>query len=106
MISYVVPRETYPAGYNVDPSNELGFMAIGAQKNHVAIYSNAVYMFENVKEWYLAEYKNYLTTKPYMGKSCLRFKNINKIPYDLIGELCKKVTVDEFIKKYEAVLEK
>lgn len=106
MISYVVPRETYLAGYHVDPSNELGFMAIGSQKNHVAIYSNAVYMFEDVNEWYLNEYSKHLTTKPDMGKSCLRFKNMNKMPYELIAELCQKITVDEFVKKYEETLKK
>lgn len=101
MISYVVPKECYPQGYHCNPEDELSFMTIGWQKHHLAIYSNAIYLFDDVREWFLSEYPNYMISKPDIGKSCIRFKNIKKIPFELIARLCRRVTMEDFIKRYE-----
>ncbi|WP_124058660.1 DUF1801 domain-containing protein [Vaginisenegalia massiliensis] len=102
MISYVVPRDLYPPGYHCQPEDELSFLSLASQKQHIAIYHNGIYMFDQVREWFLTEYPKYMTTKPDIGKSCIRFRNMKTIPYELIGQLCQKVTLQEFIDQYEA----
>lgn len=100
MISYVVPRQVFPDGYHCNPDDDLSFITIGSQKNHIAIYHNGIYLFETIREWFLQEYPKHLKTKPDVGKSCIRFKNMKTIPYDLIGQLCRKVSQEDFIKTY------
>lgn len=102
MISYVVPRKIYPEGYHVDPSQELGFLSIGNQKNHVGIYHSGIYMISDLEEWFVNEYPNHMKTKLDMGKSCIRFKNMKTIPYELLQELFTKVTPEEFVEVYES----
>ncbi|HEY9487362.1 MAG TPA: DUF1801 domain-containing protein [Chryseosolibacter sp.] len=106
MIGYVVPHSLYPAGYHVDPSLPLPFMGLASQKNFIAVYHMGVYADGNLMTWFKSEYASHSQTKLDMGKSCIRFKNPDKIPYDLIGELSSKVSVDEWIEKYEKVLRK
>lgn len=83
-----------------NPDDDLSFITIGSQKNHIAIYHNGIYLFETIREWFLQEYPKHLKTKPDVGKSCIRFKNMKTIPYDLIGQLCRKVSQEDFIKTY------
>lgn len=101
MISYVVPHSIYPAGYHVDPTLPLGFISLASQKHNISLYNNAVYMFPEVLKWFQEEYSKTVKTKLDMGKSCIRFKNMKNIPYELVAELCKKVTLEEFVAKYE-----
>ncbi|MGV2993382.1 DUF1801 domain-containing protein [Streptococcus porcinus] len=101
MIAYVVPRRFLPNGYHCNPEDNLSFITIGSQKNHVAIYHNGIYMFESVRNWFLQEYPKHLKTKPDIGKSCIRFENIKTIPYDLIAELCQQIRQEEFIATYQ-----
>lgn len=102
MINYVIPLSIYPKGYHVKDNRPLPFMAIAFQKKHLAIYHFGIYMDQKLMDWFISEYHKYTGRKLDMGKSCLRFKNINDIPYDLIKELCKKMSVDDFIRLYEA----
>ncbi len=104
MISYVVPRDVFPPGYHCNPEDELSFMTIGSQKNHIAIYHNGIYMFDDVREWFLNQYPLYMKTKPDVGKSCIRFKNMKNIPYELIGQLCQKVSQERFLQSYQETL--
>ena len=104
MIGFVIPKSIYPKGYHVDPSMPLPFISIASQKNHVALYHMGIYMFPDVLEWFKKEYSIRVKTKLDMGKSCIRFKNTSNIPYDLITELCQKIKVDEYIKKYEEAI--
>lgn len=101
MIAYSVPHEIYPAGYHCDTKQPLPFMNIANQKNFVALYHMGIYANPGLMEWFVAEYPNHVKTKLDMGKSCIRFKNPAKIPYDLIGELVSRMTVDEWIEIYE-----
>lgn len=103
-LQYVVPHEIYPGGYHVDPKKPLPFMSIASQKNFIAFYHMGIYAFEDISKWFTEEYPKHADTKLDMGKSCIRFKNVNKIPYDLIGELCQKITPDMWIKKYEETI--
>lgn len=101
MLAYVVPHETYPAGYHCDPKLPLGFINIASQKNYIALYHMGVYAKPDLLKWFVNEYPKYSNTKLDMGKACIRFKKPEQIPYDLIAELAKKVTVKEWIDYYE-----
>lgn len=101
MPTFVVPLNTYPKGYLNRTDEPLPFISIGVQKNHIALYHMGLYGMEELKEWFEREYEERVPTKLNMGKSCIRFTNIKTIPYDLIGELSEKVTVKEWINKYE-----
>jgi len=106
MIAYVVPKSIYTAGYHANPAEPVPFISIASQKNHIALYHMGIYMFPDVLEWFLSEYPNHSDAKPDMGKSCIRFKNISKIPLPLIAELCRKITMDEYIARYEESIKK
>tara|TARA_B100000809_G_scaffold153710_1_gene151079 strand:- start:1945 stop:2385 length:441 start_codon:yes stop_codon:yes gene_type:complete len=99
MISYEIPLEIYPDTYNKQP---LGVVAIASQKNHMAIYMMGCYMVPNQQEKLLKAYKE-MGVKPNMGKSCIRFTKLEKIPLDTIVELIRDFPVDEYIKQYESV---
>jgi hypothetical protein len=104
MIGYVVPHSTYPKGYHVNPKLPLPFLNIASQKNFVAVYHMGIYAIPDLMEWFTGEYPNHVKTKLDMGKSCIRLKKIDQIPYELIGELVSKVTVEEWIDIYETNL--
>jgi uncharacterized protein YdhG (YjbR/CyaY superfamily) len=104
MISYVVPLSRYPQGYHVKKDEPLPFLALASQKNHVAVYHLGLYGNQALEAWFVKAYAQRVPTKLDMGKSCIRFKNPNHIPYDLIAELCQKITVDDYIHSYEQAL--
>ncbi|TCI60781.1 DUF1801 domain-containing protein [Exiguobacterium sp. SH3S1] len=99
-VHYVVPLSTYPPGYHVTPGTPLPFISVIAQKNHVALYHMGVYADEDVLRWFEQAYAERVPTKLDMGKSCIRFKNVLHIPYDLIGELAAKMTPERWIELY------
>jgi hypothetical protein len=101
MIDYVVPHSLYPAGYHCNPKQPLPFMSIASQKNYIAVYHMGVYAEKSLLDWFLKEYAKYFKTKPDMGKSCIRFRKIDQIPYELIGELTAKISPKEWISIYE-----
>lgn len=101
MIGYVVPHTLYPKGYHCDPKLPLPFICVASQKNFVAIYHMGIYADKNLLDWFVAEYGKHSKSKLDMGKSCIRFKKMDQIPFELIGELASKMTVEDWIKKYE-----
>jgi uncharacterized protein YdhG (YjbR/CyaY superfamily) len=101
MIGYVVPHTIYPKGYHCDVSLPLPFINIASQKNFIALYHMGLYSNKELLEWFTNEYPNYSRAKLDMGKSCIRFKKIDQIPYQLIAELTKKITVKDWIAMYE-----
>ncbi|MFD0861130.1 DUF1801 domain-containing protein [Sungkyunkwania multivorans] len=106
MIGYTVPHSTYPDGYHCDPKVPLPFMNLASQKNFIALYHSGIYAKKELHDWFVAEYPKHVRTKLDMGKSCIRFKNVNNIPYDLIAELCTKMTPEEWIEIYENAIKK
>lgn len=106
MIGYVVPHALYPDGYHCDPSQPLPFLNIASQKNFVAIYNMGMYADKKLYSWFVKEYPKHSKAKLDMGKSCLRFKKMDQIPYKLIGALASKITVKEWIKTYESVIKR
>ncbi len=106
MISYVVPHSIYPAGYHCKPADPLPFLSIASQKNHIAFYHMGIYSDPKLYKWFTEEYPKHATGKLDMGKSCIRFKNPKNIPFDLLGELTTKITVEDWISKYESLLKR
>ena len=101
MIGYVVPHKIFPAGYHCNPKLPLGFVNIAAQKNFFALHHLGIYGDPKLLDWFVKEYPKHCKTKLDMGKGCIRFKKMEDIPYDLIGELMKKMTMKEYIFMYE-----
>ena len=101
MIGYVVPHSIYPSGYHCDTKLPLPFINVASQKSHVAVYHMGIYAKEELMNWFTSEYPKYSKRKLNMGKSCIRFKKMEDIPYQLIGELVSKMTVEDWINCYE-----
>jgi len=106
MIGWVVPLSKYPDGYHCNPKRPLPFLSLASQKNFVALYHMGVYADPKLYKWFLAAYPKHSDRKLDMGKSCVRFKKMDDIPYDLIGELVGKVSVEDWIGQYEQALKK
>ena len=102
MIGWVVPHSLYPEGYHCDPKLPLPFMSIASQKHFIAVYHMGVYANPKLLEWFISEYPKHCSTKLDMGKSCIRFKKIENIPYNLIGELVTKMSANDWIILYES----
>lgn len=100
-LGYVVPHSVYPAGYHCKPEEPLPFAGIAAQKNSVNFYHMGIYADPSLMEWFVAEYPKHSKQKLDMGKSCIRFKKLEEIPYKLIGELMQKMSAQEWIAMYE-----
>lgn len=101
MISYVVPHSIFPDGYHCDPKTPLPFISVASQKNFIALYHMGIYANPKLLEWFVAEYPKHCKTKLDMGKSCIRFKKADQIPFDLVAELVQKITVKDWIKLYQ-----
>lgn len=106
MIGYVVPHSRYPAGYHCDPKLPLPFMNIASQKNYIALYHMGLYANPELQQWFVAAYTKQVSGKLDMGKSCIRFRKPELIPFGLIGELCRKMPVSAWIELYEGHLRK
>jgi hypothetical protein len=106
MIGYYVPHSKYPDGYHCDPKNPLPFMSFASQKNSVNLYHSGIYAIPKIHDWFVNEYPKHNTRKLDMGKSCIRFKKVDDIPFELIAELCGKLTPEAWIEVYETALKK
>jgi hypothetical protein len=102
MIGYVVPKSLYPAGYHCDPKLPLPFVNIASQKNFIALYHMGIYTNPELLQWFQSEYAQQCKYKLDMGKSCVRFKRMDDIPFDLIAELMGKMTPEDWINRYES----
>lgn len=106
MIGWAVPLEVYPAGYHCTPGSPLPFMALASQKNFIAFYHMGMYANPELLEWFVAEFPKYSKRKLDMGKSCVRFKKMDDIPFELIAEVCKRMTIEDWITCYESTFKK
>lgn len=101
MPAWVVPHSKYPSGYHCKPEEPLPFVSLASQKNFIALYHMGMYADEKILKWFQNEYPKHAKRKLDMGKSCVRFKKMDDIPFDLIGKLMTKISVDEWIERYE-----
>ena len=104
MPSYFVPLSAYPSGYNCQPDQPLPFVGLASQKNHMAFYGFCIYMDEELKNRFVADWKK-TGKKLDMGKSCVRFEKLEDVPLKVIGDAVKRVPMKKYIKQYEAQLQ-
>ena len=100
-VGYVVPHKLYPAGYHCNPKEPLPFAGIASQKGSINFYHMGIYADPKLLKWFQSEYPKHTSQKLDMGKSCVRFKKLDDIPYKLIGELMKKISVEDWVEMYE-----
>ncbi|WPO91883.1 DUF1801 domain-containing protein [Chryseobacterium sp. HR92] len=100
MIGWVVPLTTFPAGYHCAPGTPLPFINLASQKNFIALYHMGLYSKPELLDWFVGEYPKHSKKKLDMGKSCIRFKKVDDIPFELIAELSQKMTPDDWIGIY------
>ena len=105
-LGYVVPHSLYPAGYHCKPSEPLPLAWIASQKNSINFYHMGIYADPKLLDWFVAEYPKHSTQKLDMGKSCMRFKKPEHIPFELIGQLMEKMTAQQWIDMYESLYKK
>lgn len=101
MIGYFVPHSIYPDGYHCKPSEPLPFMSFASQKSSVNLYHMGLYAVPEIYNWFVTEFPKHSPRKLDMGKSCIRFKKVEDIPFNLIAELCGKLTPEQWISIYE-----
>tara|TARA_Y100001954_G_C15815043_1_gene607069 strand:+ start:10 stop:465 length:456 start_codon:yes stop_codon:yes gene_type:complete len=106
MIGYVVPHSRYPGGYHCTPDLPLPFLSFASQKNFVGLYHMGIYASPELLSWFTSEWSKRDLGKLDMGKSCIRFKKPDLIPFDLVGELITKMTCQQWIDLYESNLKK
>ena len=105
-MGWSVPHSTYPAGYHCDPKVPLPFLGIASQKNFIAVYHMGIYANPALLKWFVDEFPKHSKAKLDMGKSCIRFKKPDQIPFKLIGELAAKMTPKQWIEIYEKELKR
>ncbi|WDO12164.1 DUF1801 domain-containing protein [Flavobacterium sp. WW92] len=106
MLCYNVPFSIYPNGYHCNPEMPLPFLNLASQKNFIALYHMGIYADPELLNWFVAEYPKHSKQKLDMGKSCIRFKKMDQIPYELIAELLGKITPEKWIEMYESAFRK
>lgn len=106
MLGYVVPHSLYPNGYHCNPKLPLPFINLALQKNFIALYHMGIYSDKNLLDWFVAEYPKHAKTKLDMGKSCIRFKKVDDIPFEFIGKLVAKMSMEDWISTYEKLLQR
>lgn len=106
MPGWVVPLKSYPEGYHCKPEQPLPFANLANQKNFIALYNMGLYADKGIYDWFVNAYPEHCKYKLDMGKSCIRFKKLDDIPYELIAELMSKFTVDQWIDLYEKTIKK
>ena len=103
---WVVPHSLYPPGYHCSPELPLPFMSIASQKNFIGVYHMGIYASPELLAWFQAAWAEHMPTKLDMGKSCIRLKKIDTLPYDLLGELAGKMTAEDWIALYEGAVKR
>tara|TARA_B100000929_G_C15225284_1_gene324226 strand:+ start:61 stop:510 length:450 start_codon:yes stop_codon:yes gene_type:complete len=106
MPSFVIPHSIYPNGYHCDTTLPLPFIGVSNQKSSISLHHMGLYADPELLNWFKSEYPKHSNTKLDMGKSCIRFKKFNEIPYELIGVLSNKMTVKNWINIYEQNIKK
>ncbi len=106
MLAYQIPLSTYPDGYHCTDDTPLPFVSIACQKNFMALYHMGIYMDSVLLDWFEEQYPKHSKYKLNMGKSCIRFKKIDAIPFELVGELMAKISVEDYIATYEKAFKK
>lgn len=103
MIGYCVPHRVYPAGYHCDPSQPLPFAGLASQKNHMSLYLMCVYGNTQHAAWFKDAWAK-TGKKLDMGKACVRFKKVEDLALDVIGEAIRRVPAKKYIANFEQAM--
>ena len=102
MIGYGVPHRVYPKGYHTDPKQPLPFAALASQKNFMSLYLMGLYAGTSHTKWFHDAWKKSGKKKLDIGKSCIRFKKVDDLALDVIGEAIRRMPASKYIEQYEA----
>jgi hypothetical protein len=102
--SYIVPLELFPDGYHCTPNTPLPYLSLASQKNFISLHHFGMYMNQKLTQWFIKSYAEQVESKLDMGKSCVRFKKMDQIPYALVGELIAKMSLEDFVAGYEKAM--
>jgi Domain of unknown function (DU1801) len=105
MIGYYVPHKFFPAGYHCDPRQPLPFACLASQKNHMSLYLMSAYGEGLEEDWFRAQWAK-TGKKLDMGKCCIRFKKLDDLALEVIGEAIRRVPAKGYVERYVAFLEK
>ena len=100
-IGYVIPHRIHPAGYHCNPKLPVPFLNLAAKKNHISLHNLAIYGIPELADWFELEYSRLITTKLDIGKGWIRFKNLDEIPFDLVGALVAKTSVSDLLAMFQ-----
>lgn len=101
MIGYYVPHRVYPSGYHCDPRQPLPFAALASQKAYMSVYLMCIYGHESYRSWFEDAWAK-AGKKLNMGKSCVRFKKLDDLALDVIGEAIRQVPARKYIEFVES----
>jgi len=102
MIGYVVPHSIYPKGYPCNPKLPLPFANLGSQKNHMALHLMSVYGDSKTEQWFRKSWEA-AGKKLDMGKACVRFKRLEDVPLEVVGQVFARTPVADYIARIESV---
>ncbi len=111
MIGYGVPHSVYPEGYHCNPKQALPFAALASQKNYMSVYLMGFYVGCSDTEetadmqWFRAAWAA-SGKKLDMGKACLRFKKLDDLALDVLGEAIRRMPAQRYIERYRQSLGK
>ncbi len=103
MIGYFVPHSVYAPGYHCDPKQPLPFAGLASQKNHTSMYLMCAYNDPGHQAWFRAAWAK-TGKKLGMGKACIRFKKLDDVPLQVIGEAIRRIPAKKFIEHYESAI--
>ncbi len=103
MIGYFIPHRIYPAGYHCDPKQPVPYINLASQKNHLALYIMGLYMDVDHANWFVEAWEK-SGKKLDKGKACIRFKKLEDLALDVIGQTVKRTPVKKYLAQYEQVL--
>ncbi len=104
MIGYYVPHSLYPDGYHCDPSQPLPYASLASQKKHMAVYMMGLYGDLRQDAWFRKAWAKATDARLDMGKCCVRFRKLEDLPLDVIGEAIARFPCKDYIERYEANL--
>jgi hypothetical protein len=100
MIGYFVPHRIFPAGYHCDPTKPLLFIALASQKNHMALYLSGIYGSPEEAKWFQSAWAK-TGNKIDVGKSCVRFKKVEDLALEVLGESVKRIPAKVYLNRYQ-----
>lgn len=104
MLCWSIPKTTYPAGYHCNPALPVPMLMLAVTKSGYSVHLFCIYGRDEHQKWFADEWAQSTKTKLDMGKACVRFKKLDGVPVEVFGKLLARISVDNFLKHYEAMI--